>query len=221
MKGGVAIVMLATVDAAAALDAGEYEGTIVFHAAMGEETVEPGTKTLLESGYTGDYGIVLEPTSLRTATSEKGLVWYEITVTGAPSHASRPDHGTNAIENARPVLDAPAAYDADVRTHEDDLPGCSYATVTEFKVGTKENVVPESATVTVDHRLLPSETVDDVDSEIEDLLADVEADHGLETTWRRTRTYESAEIPDDSMLAEVVRNHSAAVAEIPAEPWGI
>ncbi|TYT62543.1 M20 family metallopeptidase [Natrialba swarupiae] len=221
MKAGVAVAMLATVDIAAAVEAGELEGTVVFHAAMGEETAEPGTKTLLESGYTGDYGIVLEPTSLRTATSEKGLAWYEITVAGDPSHASRPDHGTNAIANVRPVLDALEAYDTDVRTREDDLLGCSYATVTEFEAGTKENVVPESATITVDRRFLPSETAGDVDSEIDELLATVEADHGIDTSWRRTRTYESAEIPVDSTLAEVVRNHSAAVADVPTDPWGI
>ncbi len=221
MKAGLAIAMLATVDAAKAFRAGKLEGTVVFHAAMGEETAEPGTKTLLELGYTGDYGIVLEPTSLRTATSAKGLAWYEITVIGEPSHASRPDYGTNAIENARRVLEALAVYDADVRTREHDLLGCSYATVTEFQAGTKENVVPESATITLDRRLLPSEAIKEVDSEIDSLLMEIEANYNIETRWRRTRTYESAEVPADNAFADVVRNHSAAIAGVSADPWGI
>ncbi len=221
MKSGVAIAMLATVELADEIRDGELEGSVVFHAAMGEETAEPGTKTLLEEGYDGDYGVVLEPTTMRTATREKGLVWYEITVEGDPSHASRPDQGTNAIAAARPVLDALEVYDAEVRTRTDDLLGPAYATVTMFDAGTKENVVPENATVTIDRRLLPSESIAEIDDEIDDLLSAVEAEHGIETTWERTRTYEAAAIDDDSELAEVFRKHSHDVAGISKDPWGV
>lgn len=77
--------------------------SIVVHAAMGEETTEPGTKTLLVARYGSEYGVVLEPTDFRTVTSTKGLVKYEITVAGSSSHASRPDQGTNAITDSPPV----------------------------------------------------------------------------------------------------------------------
>ncbi|WP_254546809.1 M20 family metallopeptidase [Halomarina pelagica] len=221
MKTGVALGMLAMAEFDRAFEGAELDGSLVFHAAIGEETAEPGTRSLLESGYDGDYGVVLEPTGLRTATSEKGLAWYEIGVGGDPSHASRPDQGTNAIQHARPVLDALADYDAEVREREDDLVGRAYATVTKFEAGTKENVVPERAAITVDRRFLPSESADEIDGEIDDLLAEVAADHGVEITWERTRTYESASVPSDSDLAAVFREHSAAVADVPTEPWGI
>ena len=221
MKSGVAIAMLATVELADEIRDGELEGSVVFHAAMGEETAEPGTKRLLEEGYDGDYGVVLEPTTMRTATREKGLVWYEITVEGDPSHASRPDQGTNAIAAARPVLDALEAYDEEVRTRTDDLLGPAYATVTMFDAGTKENVVPENATITIDRRLLPSESVAEIDDEVDDLLSSVEAEHGIETGWERTRTYEAAAIDDKSELPEVFRKHSDEVAGISKDPWGV
>lgn len=221
MKTGVALAMIATVDFAVAFAEGNLDGSIVFHAAMGEETADPGTKTLLESGYVGDYGVVLEPTSMRTATSEKGLAWYEITVSGDPSHASRPDQGDNAITNAQSVLDALAEYDTEIRDREDDLVGRAYATVTKFEAGTKENVLPESATITVDRRFLPSESADQLDGEIDALLDTVETEHGVETSWERTRTYESAEIPRESPLAKVFRESSAAHADVSTEPWGI
>lgn len=221
MKTGVAIGMLAMAEFAERFDAGDVEGTLVFQAAIGEETAEPGTKSLLEAGYTGDYGVVLEPTGMRTATSEKGLAWYEITVRGDPSHASRPDQGTNAIAHARPVLDALAEYDESVRNREDELVGSAYATVTKFESGTKENVVPEKAVITVDRRFLPSESGSDVDGEIDDLLGGVAEEHDIEVSWERTRTYESAAIPDDSELAEVFRAHSEAVAGVSTEPWGV
>lgn len=221
MKAGVAVGMLATATLADRIERGELSGSVVMHAAIGEETAEPGTETLLAEGYDGDYGVVLEPTELKTATSEKGLAWYEITVEGDPSHASRPDQGTNAIEHAQPVLEALSAYDERVREREDELVGNAYATTTEFRAGTKENVVPESATITVDRRFLPEESVEEIDAEIDELLASVERIHDVETDWERTRTYESAAIPEDSNLAEVFREHSAEVADVDPSPWGI
>ncbi|WP_122091009.1 M20 family metallopeptidase [Halalkalicoccus subterraneus] len=221
MKTGVAIAMLVTADLAEEIRSGELEGSVVFHAAIGEETAEPGTKTLLERGYDGDYGVVLEPTQMQTATSEKGLAWYEITVSGDPSHASRPDQGENAIQRARPVLDALAAYDENVRTREDDLVGRAYSTVTKFDAGTKENVVPERATITIDRRFLPDESIEAIDTEIDDLLTEVAADSNIDVSWERTRTYESAAIDINSPLAEVFRHHSAEVADVSTNPWGI
>lgn len=221
MKTGVAIGMLATAELADEIESNELPGSIAFHAAIGEETAEPGTKTLLKQGYDGDYGVVLEPTGMRTATSEKGLAWYEITVSGEPSHASRPDQGSNAIQYAQPVLDALTDYDENVRTRENDLLGQAYATVTMFEAGTKENVVPERATITIDRRFLAEERIQDIDTEIDDLLGEIAADHDIEVSWERTRTYESAAIDVDSPLAAVFRRHSAEVADVSTDPWGV
>jgi succinyl-diaminopimelate desuccinylase len=221
MKSGVAVAMRALADLEPELSSGDLDGSLVFHAAIGEETAEPGTKRLLELGYDGDYGIVLEPTELHTATSEKGLAWYEITVTGDPSHASRPEQGVNAIQKARPVLDALSAYDERVRERTDPLVGQAYATVTEFEAGTKENVVPEEAVITVDRRFLPEESAEGIDAEFEELLSAVAEEHDVELSWERTRTYESAAIPTDSHIAELLRTHSAAEAGVPTEPWGV
>jgi succinyl-diaminopimelate desuccinylase len=221
MKTGVAIGMLTVAHFADDIKSGELPGSLVFHAAIGEETAEPGTKTLLERGYDGDYGVVLEPTRLHTATSEKGLAWYEIVVTGDPSHASRPDQGTNAIQFAKPVLDALDEYDSTVRERTDDLVGQAYSTVTMFKAGTKENVVPEEAKITIDRRFLPDETIKQIDSEIDELVGSVEEEHGVTISWNRTRTYESAAINEDSVLADVFRKHSTRVADVSPEPWGV
>jgi len=221
MNTGVAIAMKAIADLREQVESDELAGSLAFQAAIGEETAEPGTKTLLERGYDGDYGVVLEPTGMRTATSEKGLAWYEITVAGEPSHASRPNQGDNAISNARPVLDALEAYDDRIGEREDDLVGRAHATVTQIEAGTKENVVPEDAVITIDRRFLPSESAEQLDAEIDELLAEVEADHGVETSWRRTRTYESAAIDPDSRLAEVFREASAEHAGVPTDPWGV
>ena len=221
MKTGVAIGMLTVAHFADDIESGRLPGSLVFHAAIGEETAEPGTKTLLENGYDGDYGVVLEPTRLHTATSEKGLAWYEITVAGDPSHASRPDQGTNAIQYAKPMLDALDEYDSTVRERTDTLVGQAYSTVTMFEAGTKENVVPEEAKITIDRRFLPDESIEQIDSEIDELVESVQEEHGITISWNRTRTYESAAIDEDSVLADIFRTHSARVADVSPEPWGV
>lgn len=221
MKTGVGIGMKALVDLKDAIESGDLIGSLVFHAAIGEETAEPGTKTLLEKGYDGDYGVVLEPTEMRTATSEKGLAWYEITVSGEPSHASRPNQGDNAISNARPVLAALEDYDDRISEREHDLVGQAHATITQLEAGTKENVVPEDAVITIDRRFLPSESAEQIDDEIDELLAEVETSHAIETSWQRTRTYESAAINVESHLARVFREKSAEYANISTDPWGV
>jgi len=223
MKTGIAIAMLTAARLDRFPEAGDLDGSIVVHGAMGEETADPGTKALLEAGYDGDYGVVLEPTSFRTATGEKGLAWYTITVGGESSHASRPDQGSNAVVNARPVLDALEAYDRRVRERADDLVGQAYATVTEFAagIGGNEGVLPSSARIVLDRRILPGETIPEVDEEVDAVLADVERDHGIDVSVERTTSYESAEIPADSDLAAVFRDLSADLAGASTGSWGI
>jgi succinyl-diaminopimelate desuccinylase len=139
MKAGIALAMLTVDQLAEPIESGNLDGSVVFHGAMGEETADPGTRVLLEEGFDGDYGVVLEPTEFKVATSEKGLAWYDINVEGVPSHASRPDQGSNAIEYAQHVLNALADYDRTVRERTDDLVGCGYATVTQFVSGADSN----------------------------------------------------------------------------------
>jgi succinyl-diaminopimelate desuccinylase len=223
MKTGVALAMLAALDLSPAIEAGDLNGSLVIHAAIGEETGAPGTKVLLEEGFDGDYGVVLEPTNFRTATSAKGLGWYEIIVTGEPSHASQPDQGTNAITAAHTVLDALSEYDQRLRQREDDLCGQGYATVTQVGAGLNSNkaVLPEQAHITLDRRILPDETIETVDDEIASLLETLSRTHDIETDWKRTETYRSAAIWEDSPLAETFREHSAAVTDVSTTPWGV
>ncbi len=223
MKTGLAIAMLTAHKLREELESGALDGSIVVHAAIGEETAEPGTKTLLEAGFDGDYGIVLEPTELRVATSEKGMAWYEISWPGEPAHASRPDQGRNPIEHFGAVIAAISEYDTRLRQRSDPLCGQAYATVTQAIAGpdTNKAVFPERAYVTLDRRILPDETISEVDDEVASLVEDIDREHGIGLTWERHETYASAEIPEDHRLATVVREHTTAVTDVSPEPWGI
>ena len=121
MKGGLAVMMVL---AKILQDRGLPRGKVVFQFVIGEETGEPGTKDLLtKRGIRGDYGIVLEPTSLRVATAEKGLAWLRITLAGRPAHASVAEQGINAIEKAVKLGGRLLEYDKVLRTHTHPLLG--------------------------------------------------------------------------------------------------
>ncbi|OIB58068.1 M20 family metallopeptidase [Natrialba sp. SSL1] len=223
MKTAIAIAMLTALNLRSAIENGSLDGSIVVHAAMGEETADPGTKSLLDAGFDGDIGVVLEPTQCRVATSEKGMAWYEISWPGEPAHASDPDRGTNPIDHVRPVLARLNDYDASLRERRDSLCGQAYATVTQISAGEGSNkaVLADRTAVTLDRRILPDETIDAVDDEIEQVVSELNRDHGIEATWDRAETYSSAEIPIDHPLAEIFREHSTAVTDAAPDPWGI
>ncbi|MFC4550108.1 MULTISPECIES: M20 family metallopeptidase [Halorussus] len=223
MKTGLALAMLTARDLAPEIESGDLEGSLVVHAAMGEETGDPGTRTLVEAGYGGDMAVVLEPTDFRVATRAKGVATYRVGVAGDASHASHPDQGTNAIDEARPVLDAIDDYDVRLREREDDLCGRAYATVTEFEAGTNSNmaVLPERAEFLLDRRILPDEEYKDVERELDDLFESVEREAGVATDRSLVMHYASAAIADDHPLAARFRRLSAERADAPDEPWGM
>lgn len=221
MKTGLAVAMLTLAEFGERLDDGD--GTLVFHGAIGEETGEPGTRALLEAGYDGDYGVVLEPTDFRVATRAKGLVCYRVTVHGEASHASRPDQGENAVLLARPVLDAVEAYDRRLRERTDELVGSAYANVTEFAadVGGNLGVLPGEAEFVLDRRVLPGEAVDDVEAEVADVLAAAGDEHGVDVSFEEVQRYAPATVPTDCRLAELFRTHTQTYRPGVQAPWGI
>jgi succinyl-diaminopimelate desuccinylase len=220
MKGGLAVMMVL---AKSLQDKGLPRGKVVFQFVIGEETGEPGTKDLLtKRGIRGDYGIVLEPTSLRVATAEKGLAWLRVTLAGRPAHASVAERGINAIEKAVKLGGRLSEYDKTLRTQTHPLLGSPKCTMTMIHAGTKENVVPESCTLILDRRFNPEETPDDVEREIKEILDQLASeDPDFNYQLERTMVYEAAEIPADSRMAEILRKYAAQVSGVSKEPFGM
>jgi succinyl-diaminopimelate desuccinylase len=155
------------------------KGSLVLHFAAGEECGEPGTLSLLEHGFTGDFGIVTEPTQVKVSVATRGLAHYRILIKGQSIHASRSHLGDNPVLRLRGVLEALEAYDADVRAKEHPLlPGGS-CTPTVLHAGVKENAVADSCELFLDRRLLPGESVEGELAEIQarlDRIAGLRAD---------------------------------------------
>lgn len=200
----------------------QLRGRILLQFAIGEETGEPGTKhLLLNRGLRGDYGIVLEPTGLRVATAEKGLAWFRVTLQGRPVHGSIAEQGINAIDKAMKFANEIAKYNDEISRRMHPLVGNAKCSITMINGGTKENVIPESCRIVLDRRINPDESVDAVENEIRSILDRLASeDSDFKYGLKRTMVYESAEVPTNSFLAQVVRRHATKVAGIPQEPYG-
>lgn len=95
-----------------------------------------------------DLGIVGEPTSLRMAVTEKGLMVLHCTAAGRSGHAAR-DEGENAIYNAMADIEWFRTYRF---LPESKTLGPVKMTVTMIEAGTRHNVVPDECRFTVDVR---------------------------------------------------------------------
>ena len=158
MKGGLATQIGVAHHLAAQL--GRLEGSLVLHFAAGEERAEPGTLSLLEAGYTGDFGIVTEPTELRIAAATRGLLPLRIRLQGRSIHASRSHLGINPTWGLLWVLQALEDYRGDVEQRHHHLLGAGSCTPTVVRGGVTPNAVSDSVELFVDRRLVPGETIE-------------------------------------------------------------
>ncbi len=221
MKGGLSVAM--EVARALQLSGSPLAGDLVLTFAMGEETGEPGTLTLLEaSGYRDGFGIVLEPTDLAVCVAEKGLAWFQVTLEGKPAHASVPEQGINPIDRFLELGPLLKKYDEKIRRRNHPLCGPAKCTMTRIHSGDKENVVPGSLTLTLDRRINPDESVSRVRREVETLLSSVLSIYSAPRV-ELIRVYEPAEIssrlPQVSALCHAVEQETGKKAEIQGTPF--
>lgn len=208
MKAGLAI-MIALAEWASTRT---LAGRLVLHFAIGEETAEPGTSSLLAAGFGGDVGVTVEPTGLDVGVATRGLAHIGVTLNGRSAHAA-----SGAAANPLDLLpDVLAALD-DYRTHVGraghPLLGSGMSTLTAVHAGEKDNVVPDRCLLVLDRRLVPGERVHDELARIRELLGHIPAFsdgvHSFEVSLR-TPGFPAAEAPPGSGFADLVRRSARA-----------
>ena len=213
MKGGLSAQIGAALYLAAAPSS--LVGTLIAQFAAGEECGEPGTLSLIEAGFGGDFAIVTEPTELSIAIAERGLCCFRFSIKGRSIHGSRAHLGVNPNGELPGLLTMLAGYQDEIleRSHP-LLPGGS-CTPTIIRSGVQYNAVPDICEVMVDRRLLPGETVN---GELEDLRQRVAAlplvnpESTVEVTLLEYPfPFEAAEIGAESSFANVVKESAASV----------
>ena len=221
MKGSlaVALAILKTLH-----DAGAHlPGTLMLQAPMGEEMDEPGTRTLLQEGYTGDYAIVLEPTDLRIGPASRGVTWHEITLTGPSVHCGL------AATGAPDVMACFARAAAGLRAYHQKIaaqthplspsPSCR---ITLVEAGEAHNALAGRCTFTVDRRMVPGETVAQVTAELDDVVRRAAAETPeIAYEVRFLEWNEPVQAPLDSPLIEALQRNVSAIAGREPELWAV
>lgn len=136
---------------------------VILVASAEEESSGPnGLNSMLPILPEIDVAIVGEPTLMNLAIAEKGLVVFEATVEGTPSHAAHPNTN-NAIYNTIKTLEWFRNYTFEKVS---DVLGEVKMTVTQINAGSQHNVVPASTHLVIDVRVNDCYT----NQEINDIL---------------------------------------------------
>ncbi len=117
-----------------------------------------------------DAAVLGEPTGGVVEAGCQGTLRITITVGGSRAHTARPFMGRNAIHRLAPILQVVHEY----RGRRPVLDGCEYAEqlqVVHVEGGVAGNVVPDQASVTINHRFAPDRTSDQAVEAIRLLLA--------------------------------------------------
>jgi len=155
--------------AAAAL-VGEAPGDVVVAHTVLEERGGLGMKHLLRSG-TVQPGVVIigESTHGDVCIGHRGRAEVEVVITGTAGHASAPDRAHNALDALGGVL--AAVRDLAERQPSDEVLGPASVAATMVDVlPESRNVIPDEVVVTLDWRVLPGFSEEDLQASLREAL---------------------------------------------------
>jgi succinyl-diaminopimelate desuccinylase len=171
MKGGLAVMLaLAETVPDPAVDV-----TWIFYAGEEVSAEHNGLGHLMRDRpdlLAGDVAILGEPTGAEIEAGCQGTMRLEVTVQGARAHTARPWMGRNAIHRLGAVLRAVEAFPE----RRPVIDGCEYREALQAVAvsgGVAGNVVPDRASVTLNHRFAADRTPEEAEAEVRKLLAPV------------------------------------------------
>ncbi len=168
MKGGLAVML----ELAAGVADPAPDVTYVFYA--GEEVAREHNGLLAIAAVApelldGDVAILGEPTGARIEAGCQGVLKLAVEVGGRRAHSARPWMGSNAIHRLAPILGCVGAY----RAREPVIDGCQYREALQAVAiggGVAGNVVPDWASVTLNHRFAPDRDPAGAEAALRELL---------------------------------------------------
>jgi acetylornithine deacetylase/succinyl-diaminopimelate desuccinylase family protein len=131
---------------------------VILMAVGAEERGGLGSKLEVTRGLKADAAIVGESTRLEPMLAHKGVLRLEVEVKGKAAHASDPEAGANAVVAMAPVIGALDRLAAEVRKREERYTGRASLVISTIAGGVALNVIPASCLISIDRRVLPTET---------------------------------------------------------------
>lgn len=171
MKAGLAVML----ELARTVDDPAVDVTYVFYAGEEVAAVHNGLGHLLRDRpdlLVADVAILGEPTDATIEAGCQGTLRLEVTLRGARAHVARPWMGRNAIHRLGHLLALVEAHP----TREPEIDGCRFRESLQAVAvsgGVSGNVVPDVATVTLNHRFAPDRSPAEAEAAVRAVLAPV------------------------------------------------
>lgn len=185
MKAGItSMIMAAKVVQDLELD---FSGSVTFSFTPDEETGgQAGVGYLVEQNMVpADYAVISEPSMDNLVKlGHRGVLWLRLTSIGRTAHGSMAFNGINAFENMAKMTMALKELEKRIQARttkfptqfeQEKHPMIMVGGVIEGGVN-KVNVVPDRCMVSIDRRVLPEESLDEVYQEIVETLEKVKAE---------------------------------------------
>jgi acetylornithine deacetylase len=168
-KGQAAALLHALAAVCASPTPPPYNIQLIF--TIDEEVGFTGVRNLIERGFRVDAAVIGEPTELSVVVAHKGTRRWWIELGGRSAHSARPELGVNAIHQAaRLVARIQEHYAGELARRSHPLLGSPTVNVSKIEGGTQVNLVPDSARILLDRRMLPGETSAGVEEEVQTLI---------------------------------------------------
>ncbi|MBQ04932.1 acetylornithine deacetylase [Candidatus Bathyarchaeota archaeon] len=203
MKGGLAAILTAT---KALVNSGkEFRGDLIVAAVCDEEFASIGTEALMKE-VDIDAVIVCEPTEFQILVAHKGFAWIDIETRGISAHGSAWQIGVDAIAKMGKVqvgLDSFQEESLMKRSHRLVGPPSVHSSII---VGGRElSTYPDRCNLKVERRLIPGETKEDVETELESLLTSIsDIDPKFDGSYEITFFRGPLEVSTDSEICRVL-----------------
>jgi acetylornithine deacetylase len=183
----------------------ELAGRLAVHAVIDEEVDALGSQQAAKT-VDADWVIVTESSGGRVEVFTKGQLNVEITFRGKAAHSSVPELGRNAIADAAAFI--ALAERANEVAAASPYPEVGPATFTPAIIdgGTNGSIVPAECKLTLDRRLLPTETIADGEADVQRLLDQLAEDRpGLDASVRPTLLFPPLPPPEDGRTAAAIQ----------------
>ena len=168
MKAGLAVM----VELARTVDEPALDVTYVFYAGEEVAAVHNGLGHLFRDRpdlLDADVALLGEPTDALIEAGCQGTLRMEVTLAGARAHTARPWMGRNAIHRLGRLISVVEAHVA----RRPVIDGCEFREALQAVAvtgGVSGNVVPDRATLTLNHRFAPDRTPAQAEAAVRDLI---------------------------------------------------
>jgi len=227
MKSGLSA-MISSAKALVEADA-RLRGDLVVAAVPDEEMLgQNGTAHLVHSGLKADMAVIGEPTChrddtkrMRVEIAHRGVVWMRVGAEGKAAHGGTPWLGTNAIYAMSDAINAIRLLEKQLARKKHPLVSSPTINVGTITGGMAINIVPNRCYMTLDRRVIPTETVEEAKSELVSVVEGLrKRDERYKLTCELLNERGPFEISPDEPVVVTIRKAAQQVTGTPPSLGG-